>query len=76
MSAIAKSYWRSIQRGVRAFAAVPASQKEAVRVLARRRGNRTAGPSGIRGFHRGGVPGGRLTQQLPLRPSAGRRKSL
>ena len=35
MSTIAKSYWRSIQRGVRAFTAVPASQKEAVRVLAR-----------------------------------------
>lgn len=35
MNAIAKSYWRSIQRGSRTFAAVPASQKEAVRVLAR-----------------------------------------
>lgn len=35
MNAIAKSYWRSVRRGVRAFAAVPASQKEAVRVLAR-----------------------------------------
>lgn len=35
MNAIAKSYWRSIQRGARAFAAVPDSQKEAVRALAR-----------------------------------------
>lgn len=35
MSAIAKSYWRSIQRGARAFAAVPDSQKEAVCILAR-----------------------------------------
>ncbi len=35
MSAIAKSYWRSVQRGARTFAAVPDSQKEAVRALAR-----------------------------------------
>lgn len=35
MNAIAKSYWRSIQRGARTFAAVPDSQKEAVRILAR-----------------------------------------
>lgn len=35
MNAIAKSYWRSIQRGSRTFAAVPDSQKEAVRILAR-----------------------------------------
>jgi len=35
MSAIAKSYWRSVQRGARAFAAVPDSQREAVRALAR-----------------------------------------
>lgn len=35
MSVIAKSYWRSIQRGARAFAAVPDSMKEAVRALAR-----------------------------------------
>lgn len=35
MSAIAKSYWRSIQRGTRAFEAVPDSVKEEVRVLAR-----------------------------------------
>ena len=35
MSAIAKSYWRSVQRGARSFAAVPDSQKEAVRALAR-----------------------------------------
>lgn len=35
MSAIAKSYWRSIQRGTRAFAAVPPNQQDAVRALAR-----------------------------------------
>lgn len=35
MSAIAKSYWRSIQRGTRAFAAVPSNQRDAVRALAR-----------------------------------------
>lgn len=35
MSAIAKSYWRSIQRGARAFVAVPDSLKDAVRALAR-----------------------------------------
>lgn len=35
MNAIAKSYWRSIQRGMRAFAAVPEAMKDAVRELAR-----------------------------------------
>lgn len=35
MNAIAKSYWRSIQRGARAFAAVPDNLKDAVRSLAR-----------------------------------------
>ena len=35
MSAIAKSYWRSIQRGTRAFEAVPDSMKDEVRALAR-----------------------------------------
>ncbi len=35
MSAIAKSYWRSIQRGARTFSAVPDKQKDAVRELAR-----------------------------------------
>lgn len=35
MNAIAKSYWRSIQRGTRAFAAVPPNQQDAVRALAR-----------------------------------------
>jgi len=34
MSAIAKSYWRSIQRGVRVFAAVPDSLKDEVKALA------------------------------------------
>lgn len=35
MSAIAKSYWRSIQRGTRTFAAVPPRQQNAVKALAR-----------------------------------------
>lgn len=35
MNAIAKSYWRSIQRGTRAFSAVPEAMKDAVRELAR-----------------------------------------
>ena len=35
MSAIAKSYWRSIQRGARTFEAVPDSLKDEVRALAR-----------------------------------------
>ena len=35
MNAIAKSYWRSIQRGTRTFEAVPDSMKDAVRALAR-----------------------------------------
>lgn len=34
MNAIAKSYWRSIQRGVRAFGAVPEAMQDAVRGLA------------------------------------------
>ena len=34
MSAIAKSYWRSIQRRTRAFEAVPDSLKDEVRALA------------------------------------------
>ena len=34
MSAIAKSYWRSIQRGTRTFSAVPETLKDEVRVLA------------------------------------------
>ncbi len=35
MNAVAKSYWRSIQRGTRTFGAVPDSMKDAVRELAR-----------------------------------------
>lgn len=35
MNAVAKSYWRSIRRGVRAFPAVPMALKDAVRALAR-----------------------------------------
>lgn len=35
MSALAKSYWRSIQRGTRAFGAIPDRMKEPVRALAR-----------------------------------------
>ena len=34
MNAIAKSYWRSIQRGIRSFEAVPDSLKDEVRALA------------------------------------------
>jgi hypothetical protein len=35
MKAIAYSYWRSIKRGVRTFASIPASVKEDVKELAR-----------------------------------------
>ena len=35
MTAIAKSYWRSVQRGARAFGGIPESQQEAVKALAR-----------------------------------------
>ncbi len=35
MTAVAKSYWRSIKRGTRAFAALPAEVQGDVRALAR-----------------------------------------
>jgi len=35
VKAIAHSYWRSMKRGVRTFAAVPENVKEDVRILAR-----------------------------------------
>ena len=56
MNAIAKSYWRSIQRGVRAFGAVPEAMQDAVRGLAQ--ADVEAGTLDADGLHRGGVRGG------------------